>query len=530
VPRKKLAMRKISEILRLRAAGMTQREIAASVGVSRSTAHEYLARAEAAGVGWPLPPDMDDETLDGLLFPPPSGELAARRPAPDWREVHRELKRRRHVTLRLLWLEWRDTNPDGWGYSQFCWRYGRWLDSQDVVMRLSYRAGERMFVDFSGDKASYVDPDTGEVVEADVFVAVLGCSGMLYAEATRGQDLDSWVGAHVHAWEAFGGVAEVTVPDNLKAGVTKACWYDPELNPAYLELARHFNTVVLPTRVRHPKDKAAVEAGVLSVERWVLAPLRDRRFFGLGALNAAITERVAWLDARPFRGEPASRRELFDELERPALKALPPARFELARWKKATVNIDYHIEYDRRFYSVPFTLVRQQLDVRATAATVEVFRAGKRVASHAREHGRRRYVTDPAHMPASHRAHLEWTPSRLVDWASTVSPATARFAERLLESRPHPEHAYRACLGLMNLAKRYGNDRIGAACERALRSGAISYTSVKSILQENLDQVPLTPPSPAPPPAADHENLRGPSYYRDDTDAGDDPGAVAKEA
>jgi transposase len=269
---------------------------------------------------------------------------------------------------------------------------------------------------------------------------------------------------------------------------------------------------VLPARVRKPRDKAAVEAGVLSVERWVLAPLRHRRFFSLAELNAAMAVRLAELNDRRFRGQATSRRELFEELERPALTALPATRWELSEWKKATVHIDYHVEYDRRFYSVPFTLVRQRLEVRATASTVEVFRGGKRVASHPREHGRRRYVTDPEHMPPSHRAHLEWTPSRLVEWAGTVSADTAALAERLLSSRPHPEHAYRACLGLMSLGRRYGNDRLGSACARALASGAISYSSVKSILAEGLDRVPLTSPSPAPPPP-EHENLRGPGYY-----------------
>jgi transposase len=310
-------------------------------------------------------------------------------------------------------------------------------------------------------------------------------------------------------------VAEVTVPDNLRAGVTKACWYDPELNPSYAELARHYDTVVLPTRTAHPRDKAAVEAGVLSVERWVLAPLRNRRLFSLGELNDAIAAQVAWLNGRAFRGAVTSRRELFEELERKALKALPTERFELAEWKKATVNIDYHVAFDDRYYSVPYQLVRQPVEVRAMATTVEVLKGGKRVASHAREHGRRRYVTNPAHMPASHRAHLEWTPSRLVEWAATISPATATLVERILATRAHPEHGYRACLGLMNLAKRYGNERTGAACERALAVGAISYTSVKSILVEGLDRVPLPTPAPAPPPP-DHENLRGADYWAEE--------------
>jgi len=507
-------MRKIAEVLRLKAAGMSVRQIASSTNAGRTAVGEYLARAEAAGIGWPLPEGLDEEALEAKLFPPP-GDDAPARPVPDWSQIHKELRSRRHVTLRLVWLEWRAVHPDGWAYSQFCWHYRRWADTQDVVMRLSYAAGERMFVDFAGDKAHVVDSETGEVGDAEVFVAVLGCSGMLYAEATRGQDLFSWVGAHVNAWEAYGGVTEITVPDNLRSGVTKASFYDPELNPTYAELAAHYATVVLPTRTARPRDKAAVEVGVQSVERWVLAPLRNRRFFSLAELNAAIAERVEWVNARPFRGQATSRTDLFEDLERPALRPLPEARYEFAFWKKVAVNIDYHVEYDHRYYSVPYQLVRQRLDLRATRGVVEVFKGTRRVASHVREHGSRRYVTDPAHMPASHRAHLEWTPSRLVEWGHRSSPSTGTFVERLLKTRPHPEHAYRACLGLMALSRRYGPDRLGAACARALSVGAISYTSVKSILAEGLDRLALPDASPAPPPA-DHENLRGPGYFAEE--------------
>lgn len=511
-------MRKIREVLRLKAQGMSNRDIAASVGAGKSAVYEYLTRAEGAGISWPLPEDLGDEALEAKLFPPPASAAAqAARPVPDWREVNRELKSHRHVTLRLLWLEWREPNPDGWGYSQFCWHYKRWLDCQDVVMRLSYPGGERTFVDFAGDHGYWYDPGTGEAVKAEVFVSVLGCSGMLYVEATPGQDLVSWCYAHVHAWEAYGGATELTVPDNLKSGVTKACWYDPELNRSYLELARHFSTVILPTRAARPQDKAAVEAGVLTAERWVLAPLRNRRFFSLAELNEAVRERTAWVNNRPFRGEPANRAELFAELERPALKPLPAERFELAEWRPVTVNIDYHVAYDHRFYSVPYRLVHQHLELRATKSTVEVYKGTTRVASHAREHGRRRYVTDPAHMPPSHRAHLEWTPSRLVGWARTISPATAQLVEKILDSKPHPEHAYRSCLGLMSLAKRYGPERLGAASARALASGATSYSSVKSVLAEGLDRAPLPSAAKVPPPPA-HENLRGPGYWADEGD------------
>jgi transposase len=351
-------MRKINEVLRLKAAGLSVREIAANTGAARTTVYEYLVRAQAAGLSWPLPDDMAPEAVEAKLFPPATAELAARRPVPVWREVHRELSRK-HVTLRLVWLEWKQDYPDGWGYSQFCWHYEQWLGTQDLVMRFSWAGGERAFVDFSGDKLPIAEPTTGEISHAEVFVAVLGASGLVYVEATRGQDLGSWLMAHVHAYEAYGGVPVATTPDNLRAGVTKACYYDPELNPSYAELARHYGTVILPTRVARPRDKGPVENAVLQVERWVLAPLRKRQFFSLAEANEAISQKVAELNAKQFRGEPSSRRDLFEELERPALKPLPERRYELAEWKKVTANIDYHVEYGRRYYSVPYTLVRQ---------------------------------------------------------------------------------------------------------------------------------------------------------------------------
>ncbi len=519
-------MRKISEVLRLRAEGRSIRGIAASVGVGSSTVGEYLRRAEAAGLGWPLPGDVGAEELEAALFPSPVAPPGAARPVPDWREVHRELKSRKGVTRRLLWLEWREAHPDGWGYSQFCWHYEQWLGAQDVVMRLSYAGGERMFVDFSGDRASWFDPDTGAEHTAEVFVAVLGCSGKLFVTATPGQDLGSWVGAHMGALENFGGVATVTVPDNLRAGVSKACLYDPEINPTYAELAAHYDTVVLPARVRRPRDKAAVEAGVRVAQRWVLAPIRHRRFFSLAELNEAIAAEVVKVNARPFRGAATSREELFAELEAPALRPLPAGRYELASWKKATVSIDYHVSFDHRLYSVPFRLVRRKVDIRATASTVEVYDAGRRVAAHAREWGRRRYVTGPEHMPPSHRAHAEWSPSRLVAWAGSAGGSVAALAEGLLAAKAHPEHAYRSCLGLMSLGRRYGPERLDAACARAIAAGAVSYSSVKSILAENLDRVPLRAPEAVPAPPT-HENLRGPDYW---AEGGADPAEATAAA
>jgi transposase len=508
-------MRKIGEMLRLKAAGMNNRDIARSTGAGKTTVYEHLARAEAAGVSWPLPPELDDAALEALLYPPPSAELAASRPVPDWREVNRELKRKRHVTLRLLWLEWREGHPDGWGYSQFCSQYQHWLGEKDVVFRMEYVAGERMFVDFTGDTMPIIDAGTGEITQAQIFVSVLGASGMLYAEATRGQDLKSWLLAHVRAFEAYAGVATLTVPDNLKSGVTKACWYDPDVNPSYLEMARRYNTAILPTRTARPRDKAAVEVGVQVVERWVLAPLRNRRFFSLGELNEAIKEKLAEVNDRQFRGVPTSRRELFLEIERGALRPLPPTRYEFTEIKKASANIDYHVQFDDRFYSLPYQLVRQKVEVWATSSTVEIYHRHRRVASHLRGYGRRRYITDPNHLPASHRAHLEWSPSRLIQWAGSVGPEVAQVAEQILLSKPHPEHGYRACLGLMSLSRRHGRERMVAACARALAMNTVSYTSVKSILRENLDRLPLPDAELAvlPPPPA-HANLRGAGYYR----------------
>jgi transposase len=514
-------MRKIKEVLRLKAAGLSVREIARSTGSGRSTVFDYLLRADAAGLAWPLPDELDDGALEAVLFPCQTAAVLAARPVPDWKEVHAELASRKHLTLRLLWLEWRAEHPEGWGYTQYCVHYRRWLDRRDVVMRLSWPAGERMFVDYAGDTVPIVDPATGEITRAQVFVAALGCSGMIYAEISASQSLENWLGAHGRAFSFYGGVPVAVTPDNLKAGVTRACRYDPVLNPSYAELAAHYGTVVLPARAAKPRDKAPVENAVLQVERWVLAPLRHRQFFSLAEADAAVAAKVAELNSRPFRGEATSRGELFESLERPALGPLPGEAFELAVWKRGRVNIDYHVEFDRNYYSVPFRHARQAVEVRTTATTVEVFRSGTRVASHARSLARRRYVTDPAHMPAAHRAHLEWSPSRLISWAQGIGPDVAVFAATLLETRPHPEHSYRACLGLMNLAKRYGPERLAAACARASASGAISYTSVKSILAEGLDRVPVAAPVVLPPPPT-HENLRGGDYYAGTDDVSSD--------
>lgn len=516
MPRRRVSVRKLEEVLRLRAAGHSISQIAQSVRLGQTTVQEYLVRARAAGVDWPLPEEMDAEGLEAKLFPASVGVPV--RPVPDWLAVHRELKKPGHVTLKLLWLEWREEHPDGWGITQFCTHYRKWLSVQDPVMRTEYKAGERLFVDYAGDTVPVVDPQTGEIRQAQIFVATLGASGLVYVEASWDQTLSSWLMAHRRAFEFYGGSVAVLTPDNLKSGVTRACWYDPDINPSYSHLASHFNAIVLPTRTAAPRDKAAVESEVLVAERWILAPLRRRTFFSLGELNQALAVQREEVNTRHFRGLPTSRRELFEGFEREALRPLPSTPYEFAELKMVTVGIDYHVAFDHRFYSVPFQLIKQRLELRATGTTVEIFRGHGRVASHLREHGQRRYITDPEHRPASHRAHLEWTPERLLAWAGSIGEPVAEVASHIFETRPHPEHGYRAVLGLTRLAGRYGNERVAAACARALVKKTVSYTSISSILKNNLDRQPLPAVQLTLVPPV-HENLRGADYYRSEQEA-----------
>ena len=497
----RLSMRKIKEVLRLKAAGQSNRAIARSLAISHSTVAEYLARARAAGLAWPLAPEWTEAELEARLFPVPQPSNVPR-PLPDWAEVHRELKARKRtsVTLQLLWLEYKETNPDGLQYSQFCERYRHWRGGLDLVLRQEHRAGEKVFVDFAGQTVPVIDRATGEVTEAQIFVGVLGASSFTYAEACPNQELPAWIGAHVRMYEFFGGVPKATVPDNVKAGVRHACFYDPDFNSTYHEMAVHYGTAVLPTRVREPRDKAKAEAGVLVVERWILARLRKLTFFSLAELNREIRRLLELLNDRPFQKLEGSRRTLFEGLDHPALLPLPQERYEFARWKKARVNIDYHVNVFGHYYSVPHTLVRQQVDVRITDRAVEILHSGRRVAAHARGHHKGSFSTNPAHRPKAHQRYPEWTPSRLVAWAEKTGPRTGELARQILENKPHPEQGYRACLGLIRLGDTYSAARLEAACDRALKIRGISYRSVKSILQSGLDQVPLEEQASLPLP------------------------------
>jgi transposase len=505
-------MRKIKDVLRLKfETDLSNRRIARSCQVSRPTVTEYLSRFTAAGLSWPAAAELDDTTLERKLYPPISALSATERTVPDWPQVHRELQRK-GVTLALLWHEYKVAHPEGYHYSWFCHQYRAWAGKVDVVMRQAHRAGEKLFVDYAGQTVEVVQRQTGEVRQAQIFVAVLGASNYTYAEATWTQQLADWIGAHVRAFDFLGGVSEVVVPDNLRSGVSKAHRYEPDLNPTYQDLATHYNVAVLPARARRPRDKAKAEAGVLLVERWILAALRNRTFFSLEELNREIARLLKRLNERAFKKLAGSRRELFEQLDRPALQPLPAQAYEFAEWKKVRVNIDYHVEVERHYYSVPYQLVRSQLEARYTARTVECFHKGQRVASPIRSFVKGHHTTVAQHMPKSHQHYAQWTPQRLVRWAENTGPATAGVVQTILARRAHPQQGFRSCLGIMRLGKSFGQDRLEAACRRALKVGSCSYKSIDSILRQGLDRLALPEPQELDL-FIEHDNLRGSDYY-----------------
>ena len=512
MPAERAPMRKVREVLRLRhALGVSERRIAATVGISRSTVGKYLRRAGVIGITWPVPEDIDDGELERRLFPPPAFDEGLVRPLPDWTYAHRELKRR-GVTLLLLWEEYRAEHADGYGYSRFCDLYGDWRRTISATMRQTHAAGEKLFVDFAGDTVPVFDAATGAEQRAHIFVAVLGASNYTYAEARWSEGLPDWIGAHANAFASIGGVPKAVVCDNLKAGVTATCRHEPGINRTYQELAEHYATAILPARSRKPRDKAKVEVAVLIVQRYVLARLRNRRFFSLSELNDAICKIVGDLNAKIMRKLGVSRNELFAEIDRQALKPLPAEPYAYAEWKRCRVAPDYHVEIADHYYSVPFRLIRQEVEARITDRTVEILHKGARVASHARAHTRHRHTTIPEHMPSAHRRYAEWTPARMKRDAARIGPATIALVEAIMAAKPHPEQGFRACLGILRLARSYGSARIEAACRRGNDIGATTYGSIKSILQHGLDRAYAHDQPPEGPPIH-HGNIRGTDYY-----------------
>ena len=510
----RLTMRQTREILRQKwSLGRTHREVAQSLGISCGAVGTTVLRARAAGLDWAQVDTLSDDTLQARVYGPPTPPTH-HRVVPDCAYLHAE-RRKPGVTLELLHLEYLEQHPDGYRYTQFCECYRRWLRRRGLSMRQIHRAGEKLFVDYAGTKPRIVDPTTGEVIEVELFVAVLGASNYTYADATRTQQVPDWIASHQRAFQFFGGVTTAIVSDQLKSGVVVPCRYEPGVQRTYDVFAQHYGTVILPARPGKPRDKAKVEAGVLVATRWILARLRHETFFSLAALNARIAELLADLNARPMRLYRASRRELFERLDQPALRPLPAEAFVYSEWKvDARVNIDYHVEVHGHYYSVPYALLHEHVDACLTATMVEIFHRGQRIAAHRRSAARGQHTTDPAHMPRAHQRHLEWTPSRLIDWARTIGAQTAALVAAILADRPHPEQGYRSCLGILRLAKRYGPARLEAACARAGAVEARSYRHVDSILKHGLDRLPGPQVAPQLTLTPVHEHLRGSAYYQ----------------
>lgn len=507
----KISMRKISEILRQRLElKHSYRNIARSLNLSISTVSDYLARAKVTGLSWPLPEGLTEDQLYERLFLPAS-QPKRERIQPDWELIHREL-RKKGMTLRLLWREYRDQHPEGLGYSQFCKYYRNYAKTISPVMRQVHKAGEKIFVDYAGMKVPFLDLSTGEVCEAEVFVGCLGASQLIFSEASSTQQLPDWIESHIHLFEYFGGVSEMVVPDNLKSAVQSSHLYDPNINANYQHMSEHYGIAIVPARAGEPKDKAKVENAVGIVERQILAPLRHMTFTSIGEINQAMAQKLNELNHQPFQKMKLSRRELFELTDKPALKPLPADRYQYAQWKKAKINIDYHFAFDEHFYSVPYQHVRRVVEIRITAKTVECFYKGERIASHSRSYKRYGFSTVPGHMPKAHQEHARYSPSHIQAWAQKIGPNTVRFIEHMMASRAFVQQAYRACYGVLRLSNRYGAERLEKACGKGLEVYASRYQQIESILKNNLEEVPISQSSAIELPS--HHNIRGAHYYQ----------------
>lgn len=513
MPKARLPMRKIREVLRLHhECGLSTRQVARAVGLAKSSVLDYVHRARAVGLQWPLPAKMDDMALEELLFPNKSSEVkqAQRRKTLNFSYLDQQMKRK-NVTLILLWEEYKRQYPGGYQYSRFRELYRKWKKQVDLPMRQEHKVGEKLFIDYCGETMAYRD-ELGQIKKAAIFVAVLGASNYTFACATPSQGLPDWLDAHVQAFSFFGGVPEILVPDNLKSGVNRACPYEPELNASYLELARHYQVAVIPARVRKPKDKAKAEIGVQLVQRWICASLRDRPTLSLDQLNREIARRIQQLNEKSFKKLPGNRLQRFQELDQPALKPLPDHSYEYAQWQRQRVGRDYHVELEGHYYSVPHTYAGYLVDVRFNAKTAEVFSRQSRIAVHPRDMGPGQ-TTIREHMPENHRQYAGWNERELMAWAQETGPQThAAFKAVMVD----PERVYhqriRCCVGLMNLARGFGTHRLEAACRRALQVQALTYRSIQSILKNGLDQQPLDAGVQERPPL-DHNNIRGAHYY-----------------
>jgi transposase len=509
-------MRKVKQILRLKLeVGMSNRAISRACNVGRETIRDYLIRFQESGLTWPEVAQMDEADVEQLLFTNSGSKgCSSKKVAPCWASIHEESKKK-GVTLRLLWEEYYQSDPaSAYSYSQFCNLYKQWKKKLSPVMVQNYKAGELAFVDYAGVKVPYINRLSGEVKEASIFVAALGASSYTYAEAQESERLDCWIRGHINAFEHFQGVPEIVVPDNLKTGVKSPCYYEPEINPAYDDLSIHYGFVVIPARVKSPRDKAKVETAVQVVERWVLAPVRKRTFFSVDEINEAIKPLLENLNNRQMKHLGRTRRQLFEAIDQPALKPLPQRPYEYAERKTATVAINYHVGFNKHYYSVPYTLVGSKVEIRATATTVEIFHRGQRVASHLRDDTPGRYTTEDSHMPSNHKRRKErWSPERFIRWAQSIGPQTCEVIKELLGSKRHPEQAYKSCMGVLKLADKYTLHRLENACRSANESNLCSYRHIRNILKNNMDKT-LTQSSFKAYPVFSHEYVRGQHYYQ----------------
>lgn len=505
-------MRKISEILRLRyELNCSYRDIARSQNVGVTTIGEYIARAKSAGIRWPLPEGLLEDDLYKKLFLP-SVSKNKNKPLPDWEWVYKEL-RKKGVTRQLLWREYRDIHPNGLSYSQFCELYRLYTKANTPVMRQIHKGGEKTFVDYAGMTVPWIDPTTGEIHEAQIFVGCLGASQFTFIEATATQSLPDWIQSHIRMWEYFGGVSNIVVPDNLKSGVTKAHRYDPDVNANYQLLGEHYGFAIVPTGISAPKHKAKVENAVGIIERQILAAIRHITFTSIAEINAAIKPRLVAFNQQSFQKMKTSRLALFESVDKPALKVLPKERYQYAEWQRAKIHIDYHFIFDDHYYSVPYKYIHKEVEIRATSTTVECFYHKKRIASHPRNYLRYKHSTLKEHMPTAHRAQVEWSPERIKRWANKIGLHTMTFISRLIASRAFPEQAYRACLGVLRLGSKYGETRLEKACAIANESGATRYAQIELILKNKLDTVDVIQATTTPI-ISSHKNIRGSTYYK----------------
>lgn len=509
--RKTTSMKKIRELLRLAHEGLSQRKAATCACISRTVAQEILSKASLHKLIWPLDVTYTDEVLHDILFPKNIIKNSTDKKIPDWAEVQKELLKK-GLTLKLLWTEYKEECPDGYQYSKYCEMFRQWKKSTRLSMRQNHVAGEKMFIDFSGVTVEYIDRGTGEIKRAEIFLSVLGGSSYTFAYAVPNQTIPSWIDAHIKAFDFFGGISQILIPDNLKSGVKKPCRYEPDLNPTYRDFAQHYGVAVIPARVRKPKDKSKVEVAVQVAERWILAVLRKHKFYSVFEINEAIVPLLKIMNDKVMKHIGSSRKELYEKYEKPVLKKLPNEPFEIYFWKKVNVNIDYHVEFEKHYYSVPHTLIHKEVEIRVTKDVVEIYHSDKKVIIHKRSSLLGKHTTIPEHMPSQHKKHAEWTPERMISWAESIGPCVKECFDIIINKCDHPEQGFRSCLGILRLGKSYSNKRLEDACLRAITYGHVSYKTVKNILANNLDKISL-PKKEEESPNLHHENIRGADYY-----------------